>query len=38
MPIYNINKNNIKNNNINQHRVAKAFEKIFLSETVLSIK
>ena len=38
MLIYKIIKNNIKNNNKNQDRVTKAFEKFFLSETILSIK
>ena len=35
--IYTINKNNNKNNNKNQARITKAFEKFFVSETILSI-
>ena len=31
-------KNHNKNNNKKQSRITKAFEKLFLSETILSIK
>ena len=35
--MYTINKNNNKNDNKNQARITKAFEKILVSETILSI-
>ena len=35
--MYTINENNNKNNNKNQNRIKKLCEKLFLSETILSI-
>ena len=36
--IYTINENNDKNNNENQDKITKAFQKFLLSKIILSIK